>query len=71
MVGFLGILVGGILYALSFAWVKANILPVWPFGKVRLSEVTGIPEWSWFAALLVLALVVFRLLGRFDGRPRS
>jgi hypothetical protein len=71
MVGFLGMLVGGILYALSFAWVKANILPVWSFGKVRLPEVTGIPEWAWFAALVVLALVVFRLLARFEGRARS
>jgi uncharacterized membrane protein YedE/YeeE len=71
LVGFLGMLVGGILYALSFSWIKQHILSVASFGKIRLPEVTGIPEAAWFAGLLVLALVVFRLLARADRAPAS
>ncbi len=58
-IGALGMVAGAILYALSFDWVKAHILNVWTFGKVRLPDITGIPDVAWFAALAVGALAFF------------
>ena len=51
VVGFLGMLVGGVLYALSFAWVEAHIQKVAALGKVRLPDITGVPDWGWFGIL--------------------
>lgn len=68
MVGFLGMLVGGVLYALSFRWVEAHIQTVARLGKVRLPELTGIPDWGWFGILAAVAAVVFWLIeSRFPG----
>ncbi len=59
LVGFLGMIFGGILYALSFDWVKAHILPVWALGKVRLPDLTAAPDLVWFAGLAVVAALFF------------
>ena len=59
LVGAIGMLVGGILFALSFDWVKANILTVGAYGKVRLPEITGISAPVWFAGLTVIAVAFF------------
>ena len=64
LVGALGMLLGGIFYALSFDWVRAHILPVGNLGNLRLPAITGISDWGWFGILAVIALVVFWLLGR-------
>jgi len=55
----LGMLLGAILYALSFDWVKAKILSVAALGPVRLPEATGIPDLAWFAGLIVFAIAAF------------
>ena len=70
LVGMLGMLAGGVLYAVSFPWVSKNILNVADLGKVRLPGITGIPDAVWFAALIVIALAVFALVGRLE-RPQS
>lgn len=59
LVGALGMIVGAILYALSFDWLKAHVLNVWALGKVRLPDVTGIPDVIWFAALAAIAIAGF------------
>lgn len=59
LVGALGMIVGAILYALSFDWVKSHVLNVWALGKVRLPDVTGVPDAVWFAALAVGAVAFF------------
>ena len=64
LVGFVGMLVGGILYALSFPWIKSNILTIASFGKVRLPDITGIPDLYWLGALVLLAVTLFRYLDR-------
>ena len=61
-VGFGGMLLGGVLYALSFTWVEANIQKVGALGKLRLPDVTGIPDWGWFGILIAMAAVIFWLL---------
>jgi uncharacterized protein len=72
MVGFIGMLGGAILYAFSYSWAEAHIQRVAALGKVRLPEVTGIPDGAWFALLAVVAGAVFWALERkraCPGRP--
>jgi len=70
LVGFFGMLVGGMAYALSFSWAEAHILKVATLGKVRLPDVTGVPDWAWFVILCVIAAVVFWLID-IRSRPAS
>lgn len=60
--GFVGMLVGGVLYALSFNWVEAHIQKVAALGKLRLPDVTGVPDWGWFLILGAIAVVIFWLI---------
>src|ERR1035437_6505455 len=64
LVGFSGMLAGAVLYALSYPWVEKHIQPVAALGKVRLPDITGIPEAGWFTILLAIAGGVFWLLER-------
>jgi uncharacterized membrane protein YedE/YeeE len=64
LIGAGGMIAGGIAYALSFDWVKANILSVAALGKVRLPDVTGIPDIAWFAGLAAGWLLLFVLAER-------
>ena len=64
LVGAAGMLAGGIFYALSFEWVKANILPVGAMGKVQLPQLFGLGAPVIFAALAVVSIVAFALLER-------
>jgi uncharacterized protein len=70
LAGFGGMLVGAVLYALSYPWVETHIQTVAARGKVRLPDVTGVPEVVWFAMLLVIAGGVFWLLEKKSGQPR-
>ena len=69
--GLVGLLVGGTLYAFSFPWISAHILPVGALGKVRLPDVTGVPALVWFVALIAIALTVFFLIERAERRAGS
>lgn len=64
LIGAAGMLVGGIAYALTFDWVKANILPVGTMGKVQLPALLSVSAPVIFAVLAVVALVFFALLER-------
>jgi len=68
LVGVAGMLVGGTLYAFSFPWISAHILPVGALGKVRLPDVTGIPAAVWFVALGAIAVTVFVWIERLERR---
>lgn len=65
--GFLGMLAGGVLYAVSFTWVEAHLQKVAALGKLRLPDITGIPDWGWIGILAAIAAVIFWLLER--ARP--
>lgn len=67
IVGFIGMLVGGVLYAVSFTWVEANIQKVAALGKVRLPDITGVPDWGWFVILAMVAGVVFWFIETRSG----
>lgn len=68
MVGFAGMIVGGILYAMSFSWVNANILSVGQYGKISLSDATGIPSVVWWVIIVSVSLVVFSLIGKLSNK---
>ena len=70
LVGFLGMLVGGVLYALSFPWIQSNILTIGSLGKIRLPDITGIPDLFWLGGLLILAGLVFHFLDHME-QPTS
>ncbi len=71
LVGLAGLLVGGTLYAFSFPWISAHLLPVGALGKVRLPDVTGVPALAWFVALIAIALTVFFLIERAERRAAA
>lgn len=66
LAGFGGMLVGGALYAFTYDWVAAKVLPVADLGKVRLPEVVGGPDWLWYAALIAMAAGVFALVAKVE-----
>jgi uncharacterized protein len=63
-------LAGAVLYALSYPWVEKHIQVVAALGRVRLPEITGIPDWGWFAILSTIAGGVCWLLER-KSKPRG
>lgn len=69
--GVLGMLAGGMLYALSFSWVQEHIQKAGALGKIRLPEITGIPDWGWFGILAVIAAVVFFITERVSPSRNS
>ncbi|MAS95738.1 MAG: hypothetical protein CMO55_21255 [Verrucomicrobiales bacterium] len=71
LVGFGGMLVGGVAYALSYPWVKDAILSKGAYGKIRLTEITPIPEAVWWIALVAIAGGVFWLLSRSSKPAHS
>jgi hypothetical protein len=62
LVGFFGMVLGGVVYALTFGWVKANILSVGAFGKIRLTDLAPIPEVVWWVVITAVALFLFKVL---------
>jgi uncharacterized protein len=72
LVGFGGMLAGAVLYALSYSWVETHIQTVAALGKVRLPEITSVPDWAWFSFLAIIAGAVFWLLEtKFARKPES
>ena len=68
LAGLFGMLVGGIAYALTFDWLAANILPVGAYGKLRLPELLGLPEWICYAGLIAMTAGVFALIAKAEKR---
>ncbi len=68
LVGAAGMIAGGILYALTFDWVKATILPVGQMGKVQLPQLLGVSAPVLLAGLAVAAIVMFIAIEKY-ARP--
>jgi hypothetical protein len=60
--------VGAIAYALSFDWMKANVLSVWRLGKVTFADLLGVPLLPLYIGLAVVTLGVFALVARIERR---
>lgn len=69
-IGFVGMIFGGILYALSFSWLDKKILSVWQFGQVRLPEVSGLPSPFWWLLLSVFTGILFLIIHRIQ-KPKT
>jgi hypothetical protein len=65
-VGLFGMMGGAIMYALTFDAVKKHILTIAALGKVRLPEITGIPDLVFFALLGVGAVALFRWIEKTE-----
>lgn len=59
LVGFFGMLAGGVVYAFSFSVMKEKILSIAPMGKVRLSDISPVPDMVWWVLLIVITIAVF------------
>jgi uncharacterized membrane protein YedE/YeeE len=70
LIGAAGMLAGGILYALSFDWVKANILPVGAMGKVQLPQLVGVSPPVMLAGLAAVAILMFVAIERYSRPAR-
>jgi uncharacterized membrane protein YedE/YeeE len=68
LVGAFGMILGGVLYALSFDWVKAWIIPVGQLGKLTLPQALGVSPWAFFGGLAVVALAAFVLSERAEAK---
>ncbi len=68
VVGVLGMIAGAVLYAFSYAWIKAHVLDIWALGKVRLPELTGVPDLVWFGAVALFATGLFAWAERGSAR---
>ncbi len=62
IVGFVGMIAGGILYAFVYPALREGFLKAGNFGEVRLTEITPVPEAAWWVLLLVIGLAAFRFL---------
>ena len=69
LVGAFGMILGGILYALTFDWVSQVILPVWALGKVQLPQLTGVGAPMIFVTLGLFAIAFFVMLERRSATP--
>jgi len=68
LAGMVGMILGGMAYALTFDWVAAHILPVGAYGKVRLPDLLGLPEWVCYAGLIGMTLGVFALVRKAEAK---
>jgi uncharacterized membrane protein YedE/YeeE len=64
LVGAGGMIVGAILYALSYDWVREMILPVGALGRVQLHDMLGVSPYLIFGALVLLAVILFAIIER-------
>jgi uncharacterized membrane protein YedE/YeeE len=71
LAGLVGMLLGGVAYALCFDWVAAHILPVGAFGKLRIPELLSLPEWTCYLGLLAMAAGIFYLIGRYEPKTTA
>jgi hypothetical protein len=61
-----GMMLGGILYALTFPWIAKHILPMADIGKLTLDQLIGIPVWVVFVILTCVAGGVFTFIHKLE-----
>ncbi len=71
LAGVVGMMGGGILYALTFPWVAKNILPIADVGTMTLDKLFGIPAWAVFVILTVVTISVFTCIYRLEKSSRG
>ena len=71
LAGVVGMMGGGILYALTFPWVAKNILPIADVGTMTLDKLFGIPVWAVFVILMLVAICVFAFVQKLEKSCRG
>ena len=66
--GVQGMIVGAALYAETYTWVKAHVLGFGSLGKETFIIVTGLSPWWFMGALVVVIVIMFTALERWEGR---
>ena len=69
LVGLVGMIFGGIVYALSYPWIRDNILEVGNYGKQRLTDILPVSDALLYGILAIASILLFRLLEK--GRKSS
>ena len=64
LLGFGGMLAGGLAYALSYGWIKGHVLGIGDYGKVRVGDATGLSDLLLYSLLAIMAGGLFVLLER-------
>jgi uncharacterized protein len=64
LVGMVGMLFGAMLYAFSFEWLSANIIPIWRLGRVTLPQLVGVPSLVIYVVLAVVGVGLFWFVHR-------
>jgi len=60
ILGILGMLFGGGIYALAYPFLKANVISLGNFGKITLSQVLGINHWIIIVVFIAIIILMFR-----------
>ncbi len=77
VVGILGMIVGGGIYAEVYPQIEDGLLKAWSVtvggsNKVTLAELSGVSPWWYIAGLVVIAAAVFLVLERWErGRAAT
>jgi len=58
--GILGMLFGGGLYASTYPFMKAYIIPMGSYGKISLPQVLGVSHWIVILIFAVVCVLMFR-----------
>lgn len=61
-----GMMLGGILYAVSFPWIAKHVLSVADIGKLTLNELVGLPVWVVLTILTGVAGAVFLFIHKLE-----
>lgn len=69
--GILGMLVGAGLYAEAFPVMKKTLLIWGDYGKITIPQVLGVNHWFVIAVFLMLTLVLFRWIERYENSIKS
>ncbi len=60
----LGMLIGGLVFALSYGFIQDYIMPIGSFGAVSIQEALGVSHWVVIAVFVVVSLGLFRFFER-------
>lgn len=69
--GILGMLVGAGLYAEAFPLMKTTLLTWGDYGKITIPQALGVNHWLVIAVFLMLTLVLFRWIERYENSIKS
>jgi uncharacterized membrane protein YedE/YeeE len=71
MWGVAGMVAGAAAFTAAFPRLEQTFMKIGDRGKVTLADISGLSPWVFIAALAVIALVLFRAIGRWERRQAA